>query len=533
MADNLFISDDPITQGQLAAAQANLASVRSADATRAAQNEIALDAYQRSQTPSWSAPQSPLATAGAAPTPATGSMPTPATPGAMPPTQPSGGAPAGPGSPDAMDATSELGYADRLAASSASPAAAPMSDPGFNVTGGTPMSSGATAPTLPTQAAAPPYDPDAGSAASYGPAAATASRRAYIAGLANVPGGGSVAAQMHWADLDAQMKVMHNVFDMAQHDPEAALNYAEQGGMPVPPQLHAMLGNRAAVAQMKAVMDNAKALYPNDVDAPARYNYVQGALKGLSQQPGSPVAGNPNAAINGPAPTSKPFFEPQPTMVTGQSPGPGMIGASHIGVFDPNKALTDPAGAVTDTGVSGMPRGYGAAARGLFGGTSIQDQLYRAWLSQPGHESDIQGARDFAMGKGQMNPQQMVGVAHTMADADVRAKYNNSPSPPPPDRMQAEIAGLQNQYLAQLQQAGTAAALAPQPSAPQAQPQASGQAAPPTSSGAGSPAAPVPVPRGADGRPDVTQLRNDGVTTYQTARGPARYIGNGQFQTVQ
>ena len=52
---------------------------------------------------------------------------------------------------------------------------------------------------------------------------------------AEVPGGGAAAAEMTLAELDRQQKVMEQTFKLAVENPDTALAWAEQQGMPVPP----------------------------------------------------------------------------------------------------------------------------------------------------------------------------------------------------------------------------------------------------------------------------------------------------------
>lgn len=418
MAD-LFISGNPYAQGQEEEATATRTGAQAQqDAIAAAQarwdlaSKIGMDTAARSA----------LANVGGAPTPATGSMPTPATPGSVAaPTQPASGSTPQPGSPD-FD--SEAGYGDRLAGASAAPTP--------TVSGAMPAASSTAAPPTPP---APPYGPAGGDAAR------TALTRAY----AGVPGGGQAAANMHFSEIAAQTEVMHQVFDMASKDPEAAMNFAAQAGMPVPPALHQMLGNRAAVNQMEGVFADAAKVYPNEIDAPAKWQYIQGRLKSLAAQPGNPTAGNPNTQDTGaPPPTSKPFYEPQGLTSIGAD------GKPQISVFNPNTALQSPGTSVTPTGVEGFGRYGGGGGRNFWNAGTPQERLLNMWLAQPGHENDVAGAQQFLAGAKTMTPQAMQLAAHNEAARDVGLKYSGALHPPAPDAIQAEIAATSSQYYNQM-----------------------------------------------------------------------------------
>lgn len=477
MAD-IFNATDPFQTGldnaakrNLTQAQGDLTAVNAADAERKAQQDINLDTASRS------ALQNVYGTPG--PTPGPVALPT--TPGVDPTVTPTPPPPSAPATP--------LPAAPQGADQSSSATPAPAVGPNAAPVGMTPTTQ-AVAPQAAPVATAP-----APNAAPYGPARGTALTGALSQAYANTPGGGQAAVKLNYADVAAQTEVMHRAFEMAATDPVMAQQFAQNAGMPIPPQMQAVMQNAGARQQVLGIFDDASKLYPNERDAVQKWQYVQGRMQSLREQ-----ANNPNAAAPpmqpGAAPVQprepKPDFEPQAITTFGQD-AQGHT-QPYVGVFDPN------AQTVTPTDVQGVARGSGSIGRSFMSGgaNSVYADKQQAWLAV--HPGDAAGALEYASGHKQMNQADLYKSAHTMAYQEV----TNDPSIKPAAKA-VELQKRQNAYFQTLQSLNGMPAAAP--------------------AGGGAPSQAQPLPQ------DRSQLQPG--TVYQTNKGPGRYIGNGQFQTIQ
>ena len=141
--------------------------------------------------------------------------------------------------------------------------------------------------------------------------------------LASVPGGGALAVEAATADLDRQQKIMERTFELAATDPDTALAWAEQNGMPVPAQMQNLLRNKQVAAAISNGMKNINAIYGTGAgQAQKRFQAFQQMLKGIDaaaqQQGGVPSTVQQGVITDLPqpataaadAPATKEVFDP-------------------------------------------------------------------------------------------------------------------------------------------------------------------------------------------------------------------------------
>lgn len=134
-------------------------------------------------------------------------------------------------------------------------------------------------------------------------------RSRLAARLATVPGGGAAAAEMTIADLDQQQKIMERTFELATSNPDAAMAWAEQNGMPVPAGMQNLMRNTQVSQAISNGMKQINAIYGTSAaQAGRRFQAFQQLLKGIDeaakQQGGLPAQTQQGVIQNLPTPTT-------------------------------------------------------------------------------------------------------------------------------------------------------------------------------------------------------------------------------------
>mgnify|MGYP000491858742 CR=1 FL=1 len=269
----------------------------------------------------------------------------------------------------------------------------------------------AAAPVAPTVATGGPVAPAA-------PAGQPAGLRGILAQeLSQVPGGGLAAAEMSLSELDRQQEIIEQTFEIALENPDAAEAFAARNGMPLPPELQAVIRDRSMSQAIANLFGYAKEIYPGTVNTRQRWQFIQTSLEAMIEEMGSQGQGAAAPAI-----TPQTFTReglPEPAAEESKFapnfqiyPGFDTQGNSGTYIFD------------TRTGETEFRPGedINRFASQIRGGTlSVFEQKRQAWLAV--NTGDEAGALEYASGRARMSDANLRVAARRLAVAEARLQY--------------------------------------------------------------------------------------------------------------
>ena len=285
-----------------------------------------------------------------------------------------------------------------------------------------PSQAPAAAPVAPIAAAGP------AAAAPPAPAAPAAEQPAGLRGilaqeLSQVPGGGLAAAEMSLSELDRQQEIAQQTFEIALENPDAAEAFAAQNGMPLPPELQAIIRDRSMSQAIANLFDYAKEIYPGAINARQRWEFIQTSLQAMIEEMGGPAQG-----VAAPAITPQTFTRedlPEPEVAEQEFapnfqiyPGKDAQGNSGTYIFN------------TRTGETEFRPGedinrFASQIRG--GNLSVFEQKRQAWLAV--NTGDEAGALEYASGRARMSDANLRVAAYRLAVQEARGQFTPASQP--------------------------------------------------------------------------------------------------------